>query len=118
MRQSPRNEEYRVDPDRVSGLGKARGQPLRRRSDAAQAIGVERHRRGIGAGALLDLDESDGSTAPGDKIDFAARDARPAREDSPTVEAKPPGSEGFGAAAARFGFVPFQLLPPSSSARA
>ena len=117
-RQAPRNEENRVDADRVAGPGKARREALGGGRHPAQAIFVERHRRCVLGGALLDLDEGERTPAPRDQINLAAGNPRAPGEDAPAVESEPPGGDGFGAAAARFGGRAFQSPPPSVSARA
>ena len=116
--QATGDDEDRINADRVAGFGKARSEAFGGGRHPAQAIFVERHRRGVFAGALLDLDERECAPAPRDKIDLAAGNPRAAGKDAPTVEAQPPGGDGFGAAPARFGGVAVQLPAPSSSARA
>lgn len=116
--QAAGNEEQRVDAYIVAVLGKARRQPLGGNCDAAQAIFVECPGCRILGGALLDLDEGECAAAPGDEVDFAARNAGTAGEDSPAVQAQPPGGERLRPAPARFGDLPVQSLAPSSSARA
>jgi len=112
------NDEHRIDSDVLALLGIARSQLLRRHRDPSQAVVVERHSGGIDAGALLYLDEGDGPTAFGDKVDLAAANPRPCRQDPPAVQPQPPGRDPFRAAAAPFGFGAVQRLLASSSARA
>ena len=117
-RQAAGDEEDRVDADRVAGPGETRREALGGGRHPTQAIFVERHRRRVLGGALLDLDEGERAPASRDQIDLAAGNPRAPGEDAPAVEAEPPGSDGFGAAAARFGGRAFQSPPPISSARA
>jgi hypothetical protein len=98
-----RDEVERVDADEVAGAGEAHRELLGSYRDAAQAIMVERPRRGIRGGALLDLDKGKDVSAPRDEVDLAAVDPSASGEDRPTVEAKPPGGNGLGAAATLFG---------------
>ena len=112
------NDEDGVEADVVAGPGVARGELLGGGRDAAQAVAVEREAGRFAGRALLDLDEGDDASAAGDEIDLAAVDPRPTREDSPAVEAKPPGGERLGAAAAALGGGAAQAPSPSASARA
>ena len=112
------NDEQRVDADVVAWAGEARRELLSGGRDPAQAVAVECEVGGFTAAALLDLDEGDDASAASDEIDLAAVDPRAAGEDPPAVEAKPPGGERFGAAAATLGECAVQAPPPSSRARA
>ena len=112
------NDEQRVDADVVAGAGVALSELLGGGRDPTQAVTVEREVGGFAGGALLNLDEGDDPAAAGDEIDLAAVDPRAAGEDPPAVEAKPPGGERFGAAAATLGECAVQAPSPSSRARA
>ena len=79
---------------------------------------VERKRCGVGGGALLDLDEGQHLAAPGDQVDFAAAHLDPLGENSPAVEAEPPGRDRLGAASTLFGVAAVQPDAPIANARA
>ena len=83
-RPSAGNDEQSVDANVVAEPGVARRQLLHSRRDTAQAVMVQGKAGGVCGRALRDLAESDYPPAPGDQIDFAAANARPARQDSPT----------------------------------
>ena len=117
-RKPPRDEEDGVDPHVIAGAGVAQREALGGDRDAAQAIGVERPGGGFLGAALLDLDKGERTAAPRDEVDLATGNPRALGEDAPAVEAEPPGSDGFGAAAARFGGRAFQSPRPNRSARA
>lgn len=117
-RQATGNDEQGVDADIVAGASIALGKLLGRRRDPAQPVPVEGEVGGRAGRALLDLDEGDDSPAPGNEVDFAAMHAHPLPKDPPAVEAKPPGGERLGAAAAALGSQAAQAPAPSSSARA
>ena len=117
-RQAAGDNEQRVDAYVVSIAGIARREALGGDCDPAQAIFVERPGGRFFAAALFHLDERENAAAPGYEIDLAARDAGAAGENSPAVETQPPGRERFRPPTARFGDLPVQLLPASSSARA
>lgn len=85
--------------------------------DTAEAILVQRHRRSVFASPLLDLDEGDGASALCNQVDLTSRNSRAASKDSPAVKAQPPGGDRLGPAPPRFGYLPIQSEPPSSSAR-
>ena len=87
LRQSPRDDEDRVDADVVAGAGVTRLKLARGDCDAAQPMFVERKRRSVGGGALFDLDEGQHLAAPRDQVDLAAAHLDPLGEDSPAVEA-------------------------------
>jgi hypothetical protein len=114
--QAARDDEQRVDPDRVAFAGEAGRKALGGIGDAAQAIFVERPGGGFLAAALLDLDEGQRSSATGDQVDLAARNPRAPRQDPPPAQPQPPGGDRFGPPAPRLGEPPAQSLPPSWSA--
>lgn len=116
--QTTGDKEDGVDADRITGPGKAGAQALGGGRDPTQTIFVERHRGGVLAGALLDLDERKGAPAPGDKVDLASGNPRAARDDAPAVQPEPPRCDRLRAATAGFGGLTFQSPAPSSSARA
>ena len=103
---------------RMSSCGRAkRGLSIsRRRSDAAQAVLVDREVEVFGPFAPFHLDEGDDAAAPRDQVDFARRDAQPLAQDAPAVEAQPPRRAALGLAPARFGRGALQ--PASLSVRA
>ena len=115
--QASGHEEQGVDADVVAGPREAGGQPLGGDGDPAQPVMVERHRRTVGVGARLDLDEGKHAATPGDEVDLAARHPRAAGEDPPAVQPQPPGGERLGGAAALLGDGA-AVQRDSSSARA
>ena len=117
-RQAAGDDEDGVDADVVAWPGEARCKRLRGGGDAAQAIAVERHRRGTGGRALLDLDEGEHRAAPSDEVNLPAAHFDTPGEDPPAVETKPPGGDGLRAATALLGFPAVQSEPPSARARA
>lgn len=117
-RQAPWRKKHHVDPDVVARTGEARAKHFGGSGDAAQAILVDRYVEIGGAVAPFDLDESDGSPAPGDEVDFAHGDAEPLAEDAPAVETQPPCGAAFGSASARLGGGAVQAPSFSVSARA
>jgi hypothetical protein len=117
-RKLPGYDEYRVDPDGVTSAGVSRSQALGRNRYPAKAIFVESPGSSISRCALLYFDEGDDLTAADNQVDFAAWNARTLSEDPPALEAQPPGRDRLRPASARFGQLPVQSLPPSSSARA
>lgn len=76
-----------VDANVLTRSRIARGKAFGRHRHTAQPIFIERHGRRVFACPLLHFDECNGAPALGDKVDFAARDTRPAGEDPPTVKA-------------------------------
>lgn len=117
-RQAARDDEQSVDADIVALAGVAGGQPLRGYGDAAQTIFIQRPGGSYRGAALLDLDERQNLAATGDQVDLATRHAGTPGEDSPALQAQPPGGDGLRLAAARLGQLPVQSPSPSSSARA
>ena len=118
LRQAAWHDEDRVDSDVVAGAGVTRLELARGDRDAAQSMLIERKRRGVGGGALFDLDEGEHLAAPGNKVDFAAAHLDPLGENSPAVEAEPPGRDRLGAASALFGVAAVQPDAPIANARA
>jgi hypothetical protein len=84
---APWYDEQCVNADVVTLAHEAGGQSMRRRRDTAESKIVKRKRGGIFGRARLDLNERDDPPTPCDDIDFAARNSRAAREDSPATEA-------------------------------
>ena len=103
---SSRNDEHRVDPDRVAGTGVARDQRLGGAGDPAQPPIVERQRRIRFGGARFHLDEGEHAAAPGDQIDLADPGADAHREDAPAVQPEPPGRDPLGPPPAALGRAP------------
>jgi hypothetical protein len=66
------NDEHGVDPDIVAVPCITWCKLLRGHCDTAKAVFVERPSGRVLGIALLDLDESERSAAPGDEVDFAA----------------------------------------------
>lgn len=115
--QAPGKKEDGIDADVVAGPRIAHRQPFGGDRDPAQAVCIEGQAQPFLGAARLDLDEGKRPAAAGDQVDLAARHARPLRQDSPPVQAQPPGRQPFGPPAALFGDdTPVQRL--SSSARA
>ena len=85
-RKAAGDEEDRVDADRVAGPGETRREALGGGRHPAQAIFVERHRRGVFGGALLDLDKGERTAAPRDEVDLATGNPRAPGEDAPAME--------------------------------
>src|SRR5688572_16633011 len=102
MRESPRDDEDRVDPHVVTRSQIARSEPLGRDDHPAQPPRVERHGSRFGCPTRLHLDEGKDSAAPRNDVHFSARYASAAGEDSPAMQAEPYGCEGFGPAASLF----------------
>lgn len=117
-RQSARDDVDGVDPYIVTVAGEPRGKRLRGSGNTAQAVSVERHRRAIGGGALLDLDKGQHASAPRDEVNLSATHFHAASKDSPAVQAEPPGGERLGASTAPFGFLPVQSKLARCKARA
>jgi hypothetical protein len=111
------HQENGVDSDIFAGTGVTRGEALGGDGDTAEPVLVQRHGRRVFASPLLDLDERDGPTALGNQVDLSSPNARAASENSPAVKAQPPGGYRLGPAPPRFGDLPIQSEPPSSSAR-
>ena len=101
--QTARNQKDCVDANVVARAREAGRKLLGRMCDPAQPIMIERQRRAFLASTRLDLDEGKNSSATGDKIDFTTRHAGTPSENPPTVEAKPPGGQPLGSAAALLG---------------
>ena len=116
--QAARYDEQSVDADIVAVASITLSQACCGDGDAPQPIFVQCPGGGIGGIPLLDLDERQHAPAPGDQVDLAAGDARPPGQYLPAVQPQPPGGDGLGLAAARFGKLAVQSLPPSSNARA
>jgi hypothetical protein len=116
-RQPAGKQENGIDADHVAGAGEARRKSLGGERHPPQPVPVERHRGALLAGSRLDLDEGKRAATPRDEVDFAAGDAGAMGEDPPAVQAKPPGRQPLGTAAAALGDGP-PVQRPSSSARA
>ena len=111
------DDEQGVDPDIVTVAHIAWSEPLRGDSDPAQAVAVERPGRRFFRSAGFHFHKGEGSAAPGDDVDFTARNPRPPRQDSLAFQPQIPAGEGFGAAASLLRFLALHL-EESSSARA
>lgn len=111
------NHEQGVDPDIVAVANEARRKPFGSRSDPSEPVSIESEPGRLLARPSLDLDESPGSAAPGDDIDFAATDPGAASEDPPALEPQVPAAQHFGVAAAPFPCLPIHLRD-NSRARA
>lgn len=116
LRPSSRHDEQRIDPDVVASAHIAPGEPLGGHRDAAQAPAIEGKGSCVLAGARLDLDECQRSSATGDDIDLTARHSGATGKDLPTLKAQVPAGECFGASTAPFGLSAVHLV--SSIARA
>jgi hypothetical protein len=101
--QTAGNEENGIDANVVALARVAGREPLRCDRHAPQSIPIERLRRAFLTAACLDLDEGKNSSPASDKVDFATRYAGALRENSPAVEAKPPGGQPFGPTATLLG---------------
>ena len=117
-RQAAGDNEQCVYANVVPGSGEARDELLGRRGDSPQSVAVERQVGALPGRALLDLDEGQRSPTARDQVDLTAVNANAPADDSPAVQAEPPGGERLGAPAAAFGLRSIQLSAPSSSARA
>ena len=116
-RQPSSHQEDGIDANVIALAHEPRGKAFGRDRDAAQSISIQGKSGPLGGGARLDLHESQDSAAAGDQIDFAAWHASARGEDSPAMQAEPPGGEALGPAPALLGIrAPVQRL--SSSARA
>jgi len=116
--QAARDDEQCVDADIVTLASVARREAFGGDRDPAQAIFVECPGGGFLGAAPLDLDKGDDFSPASNEVDFTARNACTASKNSPALETQPPGGEGFCPPTVRFGDLPVQLPPPSSSARA
>ena len=81
-----RHDEDRINADVVTGAGVTRLELARGDRDPAQAMLVERERRGVSSSALLDLDKRQHPAAPRDQIDLAAAHFHPLGQNPPAVE--------------------------------
>ena len=117
-RQAPWRKEHHVDAYVIARPGKARPQHFGGGSNAAKAILVDRKVEIGGAVAPFHLDKRNDPPAPRDQIDFARGHAQPLPEDTPAVQAQPPGRAAFGLASARLSRSALQTPSFSSNARA
>ena len=102
LRETPRNDEDRVDAQVVTGPQVARRKMLGRRDDSAQAPGIERHGRGLVRSARLHLDEREDSASARDDVDLAAGHSSAPGKDPPAVQAQPKGRQCLSGTAALF----------------
>ena len=120
--EAPGRKEHHVDPYVIARSGEARAQHFGGGGNAAEAIVIDREVEVLRPVAPLDLDEGDRAAAARDEVDFADRDTEPLAEDTPAVEAEPPGGAALGLAPARLGRGALQSPPfpesLSASARA
>jgi hypothetical protein len=86
-RQAARRKEHNVDPYGVARPGEARTEHFGGRSDAAEAVRVDRNVEVGGTVAPFDLDKGDGAPAPRDKVDLTDGNAQPLAQYAPPVEA-------------------------------
>jgi len=115
-RQAARHQEDGIDANVVTFSDIAGRQPLGGNDNASQAVLVQRKGRGFLCCPRLDLDKRDNPSASCNEIDFATRRLGAPRQDSPAMQAQPPGGDGFRLATALLrDNSPVQR--PSSSAR-
>ena len=93
------NDEQGVDAKVVAVPEVARRKPFGGDGDPAQPIIVQREGGGNVVGPRLHLDEGESVTPPSDDIDFAARNARAAREDRSSRGSADTSRRSFGASA-------------------
>jgi hypothetical protein len=114
-RQPSGNDENGVDPGVVAVPHVARRQPFGGNSNAAQAVGVEGKFSCLGRGTRLDLDEGHDPAPARDKVDFAAWNPRPLREDPPAVKPQPQGRQTLRTSSAALSLLPLHCCDNSSA---
>lgn len=110
------NDVDRVDADILAIASKARRQLFSSSGNPTKTIVVERMSRSLFVRALLHFYKCHCSASLGDEVYLTACCSHAGGEDRPTLEAQIPSREGFGTAAASFGFLACQRWPASSSA--
>jgi hypothetical protein len=116
-REAAGDDEDGVDPQIIAIAHEAWSKPFRGSCDAPQPVLIKREIGSLGRGTGLHFNESEGSPAPSDQIDFAAGHACPLRENTPSVETEPKGREPLCAPPTRFRLLPVHS-DASSKARA
>ena len=81
--EATRHDEQCVDADIVAFPRIARRQPLGGDRYAAKPIFIQGPGGGFVRAALLDFDKGDDASAPGDQVDFSARDPGATCKDAP-----------------------------------
>lgn len=94
------HDEQGIDPHVITVAHVAGGQPLGGGHHAAQAPLVECEGGSSFGRAGFHFDERQRAPPPGDDVDFAARDTRPASEDAPSVKPQEPAGQRLSASTA------------------
>jgi hypothetical protein len=113
--ETPRRKQQHVNALIIARPDKARSDAFRRRNDALQPPRIYRQIKIGSAASPFNLDESNGSAAPGDKVNLSARRLHAPGENSPARQPKIPCRQRFAASAKAF---PFGAVHFNSIARA
>ncbi len=118
-RQAPGHDEHHIEPRLQLGkvplaLHKCGGGT----GDTLLLAGMNGVGGGAGVGALLYLNEGDGTAAGGHEVYLAHRGARAPGADAPAVQSEPARTDAFGQTPAAFGVPPRAHRFRSAIARA